>query len=56
MQRQPIRRHRAYASREDSLENWSPVRYLQRRDKDDGMLMDVPKERPRQENSLRVVG
>ena len=30
MQRQPMRRQRAYASREDSLENWSPVRYLQK--------------------------
>lgn len=34
MQRQPMRRQRAYASREDSLENWSPVRYLQRRKRD----------------------
>lgn len=34
MQRQPMRRQRAYASREDSLENWSPVRYLRRSERD----------------------
>lgn len=56
MQRQPIRRQRAYASREDSLENWSPVRYLRRMRRTisgqscpswvDGMLMEVPEESP----------
>lgn len=30
MQRHPMRKQRAYASSEDSLENWSPVRYLPR--------------------------
>ena len=30
MQRQPVRNMRAYASHDDSLENWSPVRYLRR--------------------------
>ncbi len=29
-QRQPLRRARTYASHEDSLENWSPVRYLKK--------------------------
>lgn len=56
MQRQPMRRQRAYASREDSLENWSPVRYLQRTRMTissqgcpgwcDGMLREVPEETP----------
>ena len=29
MQRHPIRSMRAYASHDESLENWSPVKYLQ---------------------------